>query len=179
MLMLNNRKFCCPSCGVGHDEAHADWCEYKECPWCSREHLQGQCATDRYKRKSKAATPTEGEAAEEVPTNEVGHSLSPPEYTLAYGRILRGTEGCRRLGTVEVFAPLSGTGTESAGVFASPEQAVEAWLSHMRSKAADVEDITRLGWRGWGLVFRCADARGRIRLFSVMVDEQMSEPDPK
>ena len=169
----------CPGCGVGRDEAHRDWCEYHECPWCSREHFQGQCVTDRFRRRSGAATLIETEAAEKAPPSKVHASPTAPSYSLSYGRILSGVEGCRRLGTVEMFAPLSGTGTESAGVFASPEQAVEAWLSHMRSKAADVEDITRLGWRGWGLVFRCADARGRIRLFSVMVDEQMSEPDPK
>lgn len=172
--MLNNRNFCCSSCGAGHDQAHADWCEYRECPWCSREHLQGQCATDRYRRKSKAATPAEAEAVEKAPPSKVVEFSIPPKYTLSYGRILRGAEGCRRLGTVEMFAPEDGQGAKGASHFASPEEAVEAWLSHMRGKFADVEDITRLGWHGWGLVFRCTDARGRIRLFSVMVDEFMS-----
>ena len=172
--MRQDRKFCCPGCGVGRDEAHADWCEYRECPWCSKEHLQGQCATDRYGRRSRTATATETESVEKAPQSKVVQIPNPPEYTLSFGRILPGAEDCRRLGTVELFALPSGMGAESVGVFASTEQSVDAWLSHMRGKFADVEDITHLGWRGWGLVFRCTDARGGIRLFSVMVDDFMS-----
>lgn len=158
----------CPGCGAGRDEAHADWCEYKECPWCSREHLQGQCATDRSRRRSGTASPSETKSAEKASPSKIlvtNSTLILP--LLRENPSRRGGLSSARHGRDVRAAKRHGT--ERADVFASPEQSVDAWLSHMRGKFADVEYITRLGWRGWGLVFRCTDARGGIRLYSVMV----------
>jgi len=171
--MQHDRKHACPSCGTGRDGTHSDWCEYKECPWCSREHRQGQCETDCYKRRSGA---TELDRTKHIEKATVAEVAAPAKivYSLSYGRILRGTEGCKRLGQVIAFVPSRDTKGTSSDNFDSSEQAVDAWLSHMRGKFASVEEITQYGWRYWGLVYRCTDRRSRVILYSVMVDEQNS-----
>ena len=172
--MQANRNHSCPSCGAARDTAHSDWCEYVECPWCSREHRQGQCETDRHKRRTRTPVPDTIEEIEKAATDAVVDLQPDPTYILSYARILRGSEGCRRLGTVEMLFAKDG---RNWATFDSPENAVDSWHSYMDDKGMKIEDITYLGWRGWGLVYRVTDRRDRVSLFSVMVDEANSSAE--
>ena len=172
--MQNYKITSCPSCGAARDTAHANWCEYIECPWCSREHRQGQCETDRHKRRTQVTGPDKTEGTEKAVTDAVADLQPGPTYTLSYAKMLREIQGCRRMGAVRMLFAKDG---RNWATFDSPENAVKSWLSDMDGKGMEIEDITHLGWCGWGLVYRVTNQQGRVSLYSVMVDEANSSAE--